>query len=334
MQAAVPSKYRRMRLLQEEKQWDIDTDIPWASLDPTKPLLPRVPAFTAALGLTADEELAFSQVLGLMAVQAISEHEKVLGAVKERCWTKPLSGVGTPDDVAHLGEQFFREEAKHAEAFGRYVAGYAAALGVELADLKSILPTYDRDSLTTRLFALNSALGGRAMWWLVMITEEESLALFRRLRDAEGDVDPLFYELNRQHFDEEIRHMSYAPLMLRHLSSGAWPFQRYIMQFDYLTAEVLHVAWLLKQMTRLKRVHLLRAKHPAFARLSDVMRKFEALSWTHRLGMILGGIPYASEALNPRRHRAVGIEIKRNGEVAPDCVQRLQGWLRSRLGPA
>jgi hypothetical protein len=329
-----------MRLMQEERQWDADRDLDWSTLDATRPLLPGCGALARELGLSSAEELALSQLLGLMAVQAISEHEKVLGAVREDCWRTSLGRLGltAASELVALGEQFFAEEAKHSQAFARYVSAFAASVGVEPDVLAKVLPRYDEAAWSTRLFRLNARLGGRAMWWLVMITEEESLALFRELRDssaaAPSQVDPLFYELNRQHFQEEVRHMSYAPLMVRVLGDGGGsPWTRLVRRCDYVLAEALHVAWLLAQMTKLRRLRRLVGDDaaPFLKTLLGAVEKLDALPLTRRLDLLLSRIPFASDATNPQRHRSLRVEVRRNAQLVPGLVQRLLGWARAHL---
>lgn len=295
-----------MRLVQEEKQWDLERDLPWASLDATRALLPDCRALADALTLTPAEELACSQLLGLMAVQAISEHEKILGVVRDLCWRRPLARIDAGDDVVKLGEQFFKEEAKHSLAFARYVETFAQGRGIDAASLHAVLPSYRARSWSTAAFVLNSLLGGRAIWWLVMITEEESLALFRDIRSRKAEVEPLFFALNQQHFEEEIRHSSYAPLMLRMLGTS---------RADFLLAETLHRVWVLRQLLRLRRLGRSTETSGFYADLRSVLAKFQRLPWRHRLALVATKIPYVSQLMQPRRHKAIGIELQRTAEL-------------------
>lgn len=305
--SSLPSKYHRMRLVQEEKQWDLERDLPWDAFETTRPLLPDCRALAEALALTPAEELACSQLLGLMAVQAISEHEKILGVVRELCWRRPLARLDAGEDVVKLGEQFFKEEAKHSLAFARYVETFARGRGIGVEELRAVLPSYRARSWSTGLFLLNSLCGGRAIWWLVMITEEESLALFRDIRSRKAEIEPLFYALNQHHFEEEIRHSSYAPLMLRMLGTS---------RLDFLLAEALHRVWVLRQLFRLRRLRRGSETSGFHAELRSVLAKFQRLPWRRRLALVATKIPYVSQLMQPRRHKAIGIELQRNAELA------------------
>ena len=302
------TKYHKMLRLQEAKEWDLETDIRWDSHRVASPLLPECDEIGFKYDMTGREKLVFSQFLGLMAVQAISQHERILADMQESCWRRPLLKINSNRDYIDLGEQFFKEEAKHSRAFAKYVEVFSSHQNIDLESLKSVLPEY-KFSWLAKIFKLNSILGGRAIWWLVMITEEESLSLFRKIRDYKGSVDPLFYQLNELHFQEEIRHTSYAPLMLRELTNGRG---RLLMKFDYILASTLHKIWIGSQIRRLKRISKLDKANPFFNTLQDVYKKFRVLSLRKKVFALRNEIPFLSELFNPLRHRAIAIELQRN----------------------
>jgi len=305
------SKYRKMLRLQEAQEWDIEADIHWNNHHQTWQLIPNCQGFAKTYLLNDQEQVVFSQFLGLMAVKAISQHEKILASVQEDCWRKPLQKKNSNCDYRELGEQFFKEEAKHSKAFAKYIDVFAASRNMDINELNSILPEY-KNSWMASIFKWNSKLGGRAIWWLVMITEEESLALFRSIRSHKKAVDPLFYELNECHFQEEIRHSSYAPLMLRELTASkmAWPFK-----FDFILANLLHKVWIGLQIWKLRKVTKLEQSHPFFGTLNRVYKKINRLSLRKKLSLLRNDIPVLSQVFDSSRHRAIAIELQRNPDL-------------------
>ena len=299
------SKLERMLATQKKQAWDMEQDINWENFNFDLPLLPIGQEIRTELNLTKRQYVVASQLLGLIATQAISEHEKALQIVKRSCWWNPVTNRKLPNDMLHLGEQFFREEAKHSETFARFIRLFANQKGISEQALKSILPQY-KDGLFCNMFRLNSKLGGRAVWWLVMLTEEESLDLHRKLRSVNDEVDPLFYQLHELHFQEEVRHISYAPMMLRQLG-GKW-----ISRFDYRFAEVVHFIWILNQLRRLKKLKKIRGQHPFFEILYEVYLKLDRLPWRKKTNLLFSKTPYLSPLFRPMRHKAMRVEIKRN----------------------
>lgn len=304
-----PQKTKLTRMLEAQKRhsWDLERDVDWEVRDTKRPLLP-IGSQATSLGLSTVEERTLSQLLGLIATSAISEHERALKIVKKDCWSRPLSRKRKSRELRDLGEQFFLEEEKHSQAFAKYIETFAHDQGLDLRDLQQILPKYE-DGFMCKVFRLNSLLGGRAIWWLVMLTEEESLDLFRKMRPHQESIDPLFYQIHDLHFQEEVRHISYAPQMLR-LLGGGW-----LSKFDYRLAELMHFVWILIQLRRLRKVSHLTQKHPFFASVNAIIKKFERLKWKERWNLILNQTPFLSSLFRPLRHKAMRIELKRNGDL-------------------
>lgn len=331
--ASARSKYQRMLQLQRESAWDLETDLDWSGLAAGQALLPCPPSFGDMLGLDQHERLAVSQLLGLMAVQAIAEHERVMGAVQDLCWRLPVRKAGLSPDVIALGDQFFAEEAKHARAFGRYVETFASVHGIPRDALAAILPTYSHDSWFTRLFRANARFGGRAIWWLVLMTEEESIDLHRRIGSSGTPVEPLFRRLNELHFEEERRHSGYSPLMLRTLSAPSTLLGRVLARTDYAFAVVLHAAWVLCQMRRATRVAEHAHRHPFFAAVASVFTKLNRKPVLRRLTIVLNEVPYASELLRPGRHPGIRAERSRGVSPRSSRLPWLPGFRREEMLP-
>jgi hypothetical protein len=269
-------------LLERQKnlEWDLDHDLPWESLNPSLPLLP-LETLAVPSSLTSDERLALSQFLGLMAIAAIAEHENILGVIREKC-TPRISASLLP-----LAEQFFKEEAKHSDAFFRYVSSFAQRLNIPMESLKKILPRLAESSWITRAFLVNHFFGGRAIWHLVQATELESIDLYRYLKTSGGVIEPLYFDLNRLHYEEETRHISVPPLILAAAKKDRGE------KFDRKFARALHLIWAFFQFFRLGHLRSLRTEHPFFR---DVHAAYQKMSFRQKLALfrhtqiyILGG---------------------------------------------
>ena len=109
------TRYQKMLRAQQALAWDPEHDLSWNELDTSKLLVRVDQDIAATLNLTATEQVTLSQLLGLMAVQTISQHENVLNCVKAECWEQPLAKKSTASDFLQLGEQFFEEELRSSK---------------------------------------------------------------------------------------------------------------------------------------------------------------------------------------------------------------------------
>ena len=312
------TRYQKMLRAQQALAWDPEHDLSWNELDTSKLLVRVDQDIAATLNLTATEQVTLSQLLGLMAVQTISQHENVLNCVKAECWEQPLAKKSTASDFLQLGEQFFEEESKHGAAFARYVSLFAERMGISKVSLASILPKFESTSWITRLFLLNCRYSAGAVWWMVMITEEESLELYRRLAafSQTAAIDPLFYRLNELHYEEEHRHLSYAPMMLRRLRESSSRGARLLSKFDFLVSEALYRVWLVEQFLRLRKVLRTKDSHPFLSGVKAIVKKFEDLSWKHKIAVLKATVFSSDSMFFPKRHRAIQNELRRSGDRA------------------
>ena len=105
---------------QKKNQWNIDSDIPWEqSIDSKKEFLP-IAHLPFSQGLSSNEKSYFSQFLGILAIKTISDHERILQSFKKVSFEKSINETISPD-LYKLGEEFFIEEAKHANMFDRFI---------------------------------------------------------------------------------------------------------------------------------------------------------------------------------------------------------------------
>jgi hypothetical protein len=264
----VANKYQSQLAHQAANEWDLERDVPWQAIDSQKPLIPLDSLFSKIPGITPEERVALSQLLGLMTVKAIGEHEHVLSAIREHCERHVNPNVPNVEDLKLLMNQFFSEEAKHSAAFARYVSTFAQDAGISLSDLNQILPTFSARSWFTKIILWNGRLGGNAAWHLMQLTEHESVDLFRYLKTIDNTIDPLYYNLHRLHYEEELRHISFPPIIIRQGN-----FRKSTQQLNSRFARGVHAFWMLVQFMRLSHIHRLRNRHPFFAALQSAKQK-------------------------------------------------------------
>lgn len=313
---ASSSRYRKMLRAQQALAWDPEQDVRWHDLDLSKPLVDVDPKIASILELDADERLVLSQLAGLMAVQTISQHEKILNCVKAECWDQPLFKAKAPTEFLQLGEQFFDEEAKHGAAFAQYVSLFAKRRELSPRTLAAILPRFEVTSWITRLFLANCRYSARAVWWMVMITEEESLELYRRLAKFSTltAIEPLFLRLNELHYEEEHRHLSYAPMMLRRIRESLGRVSRFLASFDFLLSETLYRIWLVAQFLRIRKVLHVGDDHPFFSSVRVIVKKFQRLTWSDKIEVLKATVLSEDSMFYPKRHRAIQNELRRSGD--------------------
>jgi len=279
-------------------------DLPWHhGVDLSAQLLPVDAAMVERLQLSEEEKLTTSWALGLLAASAISAHEKILYGLKD-VWLKARA----KELWNETAEKFFAEEAEHCKAYSRYIDMSASAFNLTTEELRSFLPEYRTNSFITWLYRIESALGGQAVWWTVAITEEESIHLFRRIARSQ-DTDPLYYEINRLHFQEEVRHSSFSYKML----SLAAPF---VSRLSYRVSRVLQVYWLIQQLRRMRRVTRFSARHPMLRTWSDIVKRIDRLSPKEKFQLICRDTSYLVMMLNPRRHPRIQRQLKAQGPLS------------------
>lgn len=305
---------KRKLQVQTVQQWDMENDISWElGIDLTKSLLPPVKSPSIIPDGTPEEEHAFSQFMGLIAAAAIAEHEKLIEEIKEYSFDGTLKKYNVSDEFIELGESFFKDEAKHSKAFTKYIDLYAKELNLTQDELKSILPAHHKNSIFCNLFKLNSYLGGMAFWWTVATTEEHSMEIFRIIRPMQKKVDPLYYQIHKLHFEEEVRHSSFAQMMLDLQRSKEAPFpSRVLRKCDFVFSDLLEKVWTIIQLKKLSRVHRFKNRHPLLNTISVVITKINSIPLHKRINLLRGDIDYLSLMINPRKHKNIQNQISKS----------------------
>jgi predicted metal-dependent hydrolase len=317
-------KLSRQLEAQRRLCWDMETKIDWSrGVDLSKPLLPLDKGNILFPGASPEQQLVISQLMGLIVAATIAELEQVAIRLKGPTWEAVLDKYPVNPEFYELGQQFFREEAKHAVAFNRYVDLFSRSLGVEPDDLKSFLPQADK-SISKKLYALNSLAGGMAMWWLIAAVEEESIVIFRYIHAVRERVDPLYYQLHRAHMEEESRHKSYALMMLHLFSEFSGITQQLVFRkVDFVLAECLNLTWTLNQLFKVKGLRRFRNHHPFFKTLESLMDGLGRRGPLDILHQMLTSAPYISSTLHLGEHKHVKELLTRFGALQAPLPSRI-----------
>lgn len=297
---------------QKKRAWDLNHSISWqCGIDSSKPLVPLDDHNIAFPGkITKAERLAVSQFMGLMIASTFSATEHTLGRLREEAWERFVRRYAVSPEVIALGEEFFEEEAKHAGAFERYIAMFAGQVGVTPAELRSILPTVGPGRIES-WFRRNARKNGLSLWWMVATVEEESLLIFRQMVPFRGQLDPLYYELHKRHFEEEARHAPYAHVFLNMCEGqeggivGKWR-----RAGDFLASEIAKILWLIGELTKVRGVKKFCHRHVFFATLEGLLGRLRTRQLPGLFWRFLFQTPYISPFLNPNYHPELSRRLK------------------------
>ncbi|MBT5093271.1 MAG: hypothetical protein HOM21_03445, partial [Halobacteriovoraceae bacterium] len=307
-------KLARLLEVQKVKGWDLERDINWSrGIDLKKPLLPLDNNAILFPNASSEQRLVISQMMGLIVASTISQLEDIANRLKVPTWERILDKYPVNPEMVELGEHFYADEIKHSKAFNRYIDLFAKEVNVTPEQLKEFLPS-SRNSLLGGIYKLNSMAGGMALWWLIAAVEEESILFFEYIRNVKGEVDPLYYELHKCHYEEELRHKSYASLMLQLNHDFSKVPARVIWQkIDFIIAEILNISWTFNQLFKVKNIKKL-AKHHEFFRildgLSETLEGHNSLGTLHTL---FTSAPYISDTLNLSEHQNLKLLMEKYG---------------------
>jgi hypothetical protein len=295
---------RKQLDFQREHVFDLEHDLNWQEpIDLGRFFLPIDDEAIAFPGANADQRLVLSQLLGLVINNTISEMEDVANKLKHVAWRQILDEFPVNPEMEALGEQFFAEEMKHAELFRRFQAKFCAQTGIDPDDLRQIMPQAYGSTFQTAI-RKNAELGGHAFWWVVAIVEEVSVLIYQQLYRTRKELDPLYYQVQRRHFEEESRHTSYAFLMLELIRRRSRNFRQKMHQrFDLVYSELFSTTWVVAELERIFTVRKLAKKHDFFARLNTCLPLIEKLSVAELARRLFISAPYISSVLNPRYHK-------------------------------
>jgi hypothetical protein len=292
--------------------------VDWSrGVDPSRPLLPLDDSAVAFPGASREQELALSQLMGLIINSTVSEMEDSLPRLKFDGWERILRNYPANPELWELGELFFEEEAKHARAFGRYLEKFCEASGIDRDDLEILLPKAFGSNFQ-RAITNNAATGGHAFWWVVASTEEISINIYHQIHRAKESVDPLYWQLHRKHLEEESRHANYAFLMLSLVENQPVSLQNALhRKMDFLFAQLVGAPWVVSELYKFFRVKEIAHKNPFFAVLASCIPLYEQMSLPEKLRRMFLSAPYISWFLNPHYRRLHRSAADRLGSFVP-----------------
>lgn len=307
-------KIARLLFVQRAQGIDFSLDLDWSkSIDLNKSFLPLDHNAILFPKATEEQRLVISQFIGLVVAATISELEEVAFRLKGPTWENVLRKFPVNPEIHEMGELFYEDEKKHSAGFKRYIDLFAGKVNVDPNDLKELLPSSDK-TMSSKIYHLNSMAGGMAIWWLIAAVEEESILIFDHMRKSRSEIDPLYYDLHKAHYEEEIRHKSYASIMLQINSEFARvPHAIVLKKLDFILAEVLNITWTFNQLFKVKNLKKLSSAHPFFkvlAELEPLLRDRSSLSVIHHL---FTTAPYIKDMLHLSEHQHVRHMLDRFG---------------------
>ena len=310
-------KISRLLDIQKLHSADFEKTIPWAQkIDIHKCLLPLDKNAIVFPEANSEQRVAISQMMGLIVASTISELETIAYQMRDATWLRLLKRYPVNPEILELGEHFYEDEASHARAFNRYLEQFAESVDVDPNDLRTVLPSAKK-SLSQTVYRLNSMCGGVAIWWLIAAVEEESIHIFDLMRNSGEVLEPLYYELHRLHFEEELRHKSYAHIMLNvSYEFQRAPHSRLIQKIDFLLAEVLNFSWSFKQLLKVKGLKRFKNHSPFFDRLNEVSETLTQRSSYSLLRTVFTRAPYTSDALRISKMRHIAKMREQFGTIS------------------
>lgn len=293
------------KILERQKRlsFDFEKSINWKQgLDLDRYFVPLDQESLVFPEASPEQRLAISQYLGLVIAQTAGEMETALLQAKDLVWKKNLALYPVNPEFEALGDHFFGEEEKHSRMFRRFLDGFAKETGIEGAELQKILPVVS-GTMLQRTLKLNSEFGGHALWWVLMLVEEVSILIYKQIRPFKDSIDPLYFELHRRHFEEEVRHSPYPYWMLQHLyKRNRSPATLFFKKTDVLLAQALEITWTLSSLSRIRNVYALRNRHPFYANLTSCIPLLIKLSPIEVIRRLFLTAPFVSLILNPKHH--------------------------------
>lgn len=288
---------------QSDHHFDLDNDIDWKSgINREAFFLPVDMDAIAFPGATEAQRRTLSQLMGLIVNSTISEMEVVANKLKNVAWRRILSEYPVNPEMITLGEMFFDEEAKHAKLFQNYLDVFMKQEGIDPQDLDVILPKAFGSTFQSAI-RKNAQWGGHAFWWVVAMVEEVSVLIFQQLFRHRKNIDPLFYQIHRKHFEEESKHTHYAFMMLEVINDKCQgPKRSFFKKTDLMFSEIFSTVWVMSELHKIFQVEKLRGKHPFFDELADCLPLMRQLSWPELVKKLFVSAPYVSLILNKNYH--------------------------------
>lgn len=289
---------------QKKYAWDLDKGIRWdLGVDPKKFLLPLDKDCIAFPGANAKQQLALSQLLGLVINSTISESEDVITRLKSVAWMEILRSYPVSPEMVELGELFFEEEKKHSIAFARYNSVFCEKMGIRKETLDKLIPKA-YGSLFLKAMLSNAKWGGHSFWWVVGAVEEVSIELYKEIHKHKAMIDPLYFEVHFKHMEEESRHHNYAFLMLDIIAKRQSSLQRlFYKKTDLIFGQAFASAWIVSELGKIFEAKRFAHEHEFFSTIASCEPLLRELSWMDLAKRLFISAPYISLVLNTKNHK-------------------------------
>ncbi|MAW07041.1 MAG: hypothetical protein CME61_02035 [Halobacteriovoraceae bacterium] len=294
---------QKLKNKQTKHAWDLSEIYKFEDIDFTKTFAPITKDFLHYEHLTPNERVVVGQFLGLVINSAICELELALERSKKECYFNVIERFPVSKEFESLGNNFFLEEKKHSDAFNYFLNTFAKKTNVEREELRSLLPILN-ESKIEKIFRINGTIGGQALWLVTAAVEEESIEVFKKMIPHKKVIDPFFYKLHHLHFQEEMRHASFAFLMLELLNDRSSFFvDRVSKVIDFILSDVLQVSWVLSELVKTSNVDKLKNHHPFYETLGNALPKISDFNLVELFNYLFKDSPFVSLILNPRSNK-------------------------------
>ena len=299
-----PERMRAVVARMRRNAWDLERDFDWnAKIDVDKPLLPLAQIDRVFPGLDPEEQLVLAQLFGLVVAQIFSDAEQFLNKTREQLWGDFERLFDGHSALLELGTQFFDEERKHAEMFRRYITAWLVARGLDVERFFAEQPRFS-ESWQHRVILRNAARGGLAFWGIVLLAEEESPLIYRYLEDAPDDIEPLYLQIHRKHFEEEARHATFAYTAMAYLADrlhGLGGARR--RRTDVMLAQSMQISFIAQAIAQRQRNLPDPTIHPWIATVVRAMKKVRRLPPSHLFRVFFREPTLIGPFMNYRFHR-------------------------------
>ncbi|MCX6116484.1 MAG: hypothetical protein NT027_03000 [Proteobacteria bacterium] len=292
-----------------------------------------LPDLNKTLGLKPNGShfhLSLNQFFGLAVIKAFSEHESTLE--RSKSWMLPaLTSELKSKKISDEIEEFYCDESAHSLMFEQFIVGFCDSSKTDHSILKKYLPSFPESSLATRILKFNALLGGSAAWWLVMHTEEESLKIYKMIKNTDSKIDESYLTLHKKHYEEEVTHMSVAPRIIRYIASNKSILSRIGRSTDFLAMLISQTLWVLQQCGRFNSIQSYQGTDQF---MINVRKAWEESSGGNPIENFLAKTRLMFLALlftSPLNSRSIRAEIKKNRPIFGSLSLKLYEFLSNRI---
>jgi len=289
---------------QKSHVWNLEDDIPWSlKIDMEKGFLPLDKDSIAFPNASSKQNLALSQFMGLLVNSTVAEMEDVAVKIRDVAWRQVLDSYPVNPEMYKLGEQFFAEEAKHSLLFKKFNQMFCESNNIDPKELDMLLPKA-YGSQFQKAIIKNAKAGGHAFWWVVAMVEEVALLIYQNLYKDRKQIDPLYFQIHKKHFEEESKHTNYAFLMLDLIKTRNKSLKQKVhSKFDLIYSELFSIPWIISELRKIQNVRNFASRNDFFYTLNSCLPLMKNLSTIDLTKRLFVSAPYVSLILNKHHHK-------------------------------